>query len=122
MESAADTAKQNCPWCSRSFMCVRGPLESSGHLTIVVNEKQQPCDTVLRSTVPQEARNIAMRQAEEDLDEAERRFSEERDRLLEHAEAAAAVAATQVQTIEELKTMEAGARREFEKARQERRD
>lgn len=51
--------------------------------------------------------------------EADRCFSEERNRLLEEAEAAAAVAATQVQTIEELRAQEAGTRREFEKARQE---
>lgn len=37
--------------------------------------------------------------------------------MLEEAEAAAAVAATQVQTIEELQAQEAGTRREFEKAR-----
>ncbi|CAM9090655.1 unnamed protein product [Hapterophycus canaliculatus] len=65
------------------------------------------------------ARRVATRKAEEGLAEAERRFSEERDRLLEDAEATAAVAATQAQTIEELKTLEAGTRREFEKARQE---
>lgn len=58
-----------------------------------------------------------MDKAEEDLAEADRRFSEERARLLEDAEAAAAVAATQVQTIEELRALEAGTRREFEKAR-----
>lgn len=67
----------------------------------------------------QEARAAAESKAEEDMAEADRCFGEERDRLLEEAEAAAAVAATQVQTIEELRAQEAGARREFEKARQE---
>lgn len=70
------------------------------------------------ATPTQEARTTAANKADEQLEEAERAFQEERDGLLEEAEAAAAVAATQVQTIEELRAQEAGARREFEKARQ----
>lgn len=61
-----------------------------------------------------------MEKAEEDLAEVDRRFSEERARLLEDAEAAAAVAAAQAQTIEELRALEAGTKREFEKSRYER--
>ncbi|CAM9878183.1 unnamed protein product, partial [Ectocarpus sp. 12 AP-2014] len=60
-----------------------------------------------------------MVKAEDELAEAERGFAEERDRLLEEAEAAAAVSATQVQTIEELRALEIGTRRELEKARAE---
>lgn len=70
------------------------------------------------NTPTQEARTTAANKAQEELEEAERTFQEERDMLLEEAEAAAAVAATQVQTIEELRAQEAGTRREFEKARQ----
>lgn len=60
-----------------------------------------------------------MVKAEDELVEAERGFAEKRDRLLEEAEGAAAVSATQVQTIEELRALETGTRRELEKARQE---
>ncbi|CAM9178368.1 unnamed protein product [Scytosiphon promiscuus] len=67
----------------------------------------------------EEARRVAAGKAEEDLAEAERYFMEERDRLLEEVEASAAVAATQAQTIDELKTLEAAVRQELEKARQE---
>lgn len=66
----------------------------------------------------QEAQRKTMLKVGEELAEAERAFSEERAALLEDAEAAAAVAATQVQTIEELRTLEIGTRRELEKARQ----
>lgn len=55
--------------------------------------------------------------AEEELDEVERGFARERATLLEDADAAAAVAATQVQTIEELRTLEASTKRELEKTR-----
>lgn len=44
--------------------------------------------------------------------------SEERAALLEDAEAAAAVAATQIQTIDETRALEASTRRELEKTRQ----
>ena len=57
--------------------------------------------------------------AEEALAEAGRAFAGERSTLLEDADAAAAVAATQVQTIEELRTLEASTRRELEKTRRE---
>lgn len=67
----------------------------------------------------QDARRAVMVKAEDELAEAERGFAEERDRLLEEAEAAAAVSATQVQIIEELRALETGTRRELEKARQE---
>lgn len=57
--------------------------------------------------------------AAEELAEVERAFEGERSTLLEDADAAAAVAATQVQTIEELRTLEASTRRELEKTRRE---
>lgn len=55
--------------------------------------------------------------AEEGLAETERAFAGERAALLEDADAAAAVAATQVQTIGELQTLEAVTGRELEKTR-----
>lgn len=76
------------------------------------------CTVAPSSTPTQEARTAVATKAKEELAEAERRFLEERDRLLEEAEAAAAIAASQIQTIEELRALEAGTRREFEKARQ----
>lgn len=65
----------------------------------------------------QEARRIAMIKAGEELEEFKRVSSEERSAWVEDSEAAAAVAATHVQTIEELTELEAKGRHELENAR-----
>ena len=67
----------------------------------------------------QEARRAAALMAEEEMAEAERAFAEERAKLLEESEAAAAVAAAQVKTIGELQALEASTRRELDKTRRE---
>lgn len=60
---------------------------------------------------------MAWIQAGDKLAHAERVASEERAALLEDAEAAAAIARAQNQTIEELRAIEAATKRELEKSR-----
>lgn len=67
----------------------------------------------------QEVRRETALKADHELEEIQREASQERAALLEDAEAAAAVAATQVLTIDELRALETSTRRELEKARQE---